>query len=103
MNLKDFRYGFRILWKSPVYALVSVLTLALGIGASTASFLRSLPYYKPEEIVRIWEVSPQGQRMRFADPNLKICGRKPARCKALRRCIRMRLPFPSVMNPTVSA
>src|SRR3954454_5385060 len=34
----DVRYGFRILWKNPVYAFVSILTLALGIGASTAIF-----------------------------------------------------------------
>lgn len=56
---QDFRYGLRMLWKSPVYAFVSILTLALGIGGSTAIFsvvygvlLRPLPYHKPEQIVR---------------------------------------------------
>src|SRR5215469_8998468 len=74
--VQDLRYGFRVLWKSPVYALVSVFTLALGIGASTAIFsvvygvlLRSLPFQKPEQIVRLWEVGPKGNRMSFADPN----------------------------------
>ncbi len=67
-----------MLWKSPVYAFVSVITLALGIGASTAIFsvvygvlLRPLPYYKPDQIVRVWEVSARGNRMQFADPNFE--------------------------------
>ncbi len=73
---QDCRYGARILWKSPIYAFVSVLTLALGIGASTSIFsvvygvlLRPLPYPQPERIVSLWEVSSEGHRMRFADPN----------------------------------
>jgi len=76
--VQDLRYGFRVLWKSPVYALVSVFTLALGIGASTAIFsvvygvlLRSLPFQKPEQIVRLWEVDARGNRMQFADPNFE--------------------------------
>lgn len=75
---QDFRYGFRGLWKNPVYALVSALTLALGIGASTAIFsvvygilLRSLPYYKPEQIVQVWEVNSNGHQIRFSDPNFE--------------------------------
>jgi putative ABC transport system permease protein len=75
---QDVRYGARILWKSPIYAFVSVLTLALGIGASTSIFsvvygvlLRPLPYPKPEQIVSLWEVGSKGQQMRFADPNFE--------------------------------
>lgn len=75
---QDFRYGLRILSKNPTYAFVSVLTLALGIGASTAIFsvvygvlLNSLPYNKSEQIVRVWEAGPKGERMRFADPNFE--------------------------------
>ncbi|HEV8581987.1 MAG TPA: ABC transporter permease [Thermoanaerobaculia bacterium] len=75
---QDLHYGARILWKSPIYAFVSILTLALGIGASTSIFsvvygvlLRPLPYPKPEQIVSLWEVSSEGNRMRFADPNFE--------------------------------
>ena len=79
MNLsQDFRYGFRMLSKNRVYAVVSLVTLAVGIGASTAIFsvvngvlLRSLPYPKPEQIVRVWEANAKGRRMQFADPNLE--------------------------------
>ena len=79
MNLsQDFRYGFRMLWKNRVYAVVSLITLVVGIGASTAIFsvvngvlLRPLPYPKPEQIVRVWEANAKGRRMQFADPNLE--------------------------------
>lgn len=79
MNLsQDFRYGFRVLWKNRVYAFVSLITLAIGIGASTAIFsvvngvlLRPLPYPKPEQLVRVWETNAKGRTMQFADPNFE--------------------------------
>src|SRR5262249_21217962 len=48
----------------------------LGIGATTAIFtvayavlLRPLPFHKPDQILRLWEVNDRGGRMNFADPN----------------------------------
>ena len=54
----DFRFAFRQLSKTPGFALTVVLTLALGIGATTAIFslvegilLRPLPFSNPERLV----------------------------------------------------
>jgi predicted permease len=65
--LRDLRYGVRVLSRSPAFSLVSILSLALGIGANVALFqiidavmLRSLPVPNPQELVRLqWEEGSQ--------------------------------------------
>ena len=58
----DVRFAIRLLWRSPVFSLIAVVTLALGIGANTAIFsavydaiLLPLPYQDPERVVMVWE------------------------------------------------
>jgi len=74
--LHDLRHAFRLLRRSPGFTAVSVITLALAIGATTAIFsvvygvlLRPLPYNNPDRIVAIHEVNTRGTWSRLADPN----------------------------------
>ena len=64
--LRDLRFGVRQLVKAPGFSIVAILTLTLGIGATTAIFsvvngvlLRPLPFPQPEGLVRVHEVVPQ--------------------------------------------
>ena len=59
-SLRDLRYAARLLWRNPLFALTAVLSLAIGIGATTAIFsvvhaviLRPLPFERPDQLVSI--------------------------------------------------
>ncbi|UWZ85716.1 ABC transporter permease [Occallatibacter riparius] len=59
--LQDVRFAFRQMLQKPGFALLVMLTMALGIGANAAIFsvldtvlLRPLPYEKPEQLIKVW-------------------------------------------------
>jgi putative ABC transport system permease protein len=75
--LHDLRYGARLLVRSPVFGVVAILTLAIGIGANTAIFsvvntllLQPLPYADAERLAIVWEHNlVRGNRSNVVGPS----------------------------------
>lgn len=72
----DLKFAFRSLVKARAFTLTAVLTLGLGIGASTAVFtianavlLRPLPFADPDRLMWLWEVRKSGAPMSIAWPD----------------------------------
>src|SRR5262249_54524200 len=72
----DLRFGFRRLIKTPGFAIIAILSLALGIGANTAIFslvnmilFRQLPVANPEAVVSVSAVGKEGQLAAWSYPN----------------------------------
>ena len=77
-TIQDLRYAARGLLKNPGFALVAIMTLALGVGANATVFslvdgvlLEPLPYESPEELVWIAEATEDGGENWPAWPNFR--------------------------------
>ena len=73
---QDLKYGARSLVRSPGFTAIALLTLALGIGATSAIYsavhgvlLKALPYPEPERLVILRELSERGRPMSVAYSN----------------------------------
>jgi putative ABC transport system permease protein len=71
---QDVRFGLRTLTRRPGFATVAVLTLGVGMGATTAIFslidsvlLKPLPFHEPDRLATVWEVRP-----RFNQPRIQV-------------------------------
>ena len=69
--LRDFRFGFRTLTRTPGFSILAILVMALGIGANVALFtvvrsvlLKPLPFKDQDRLIRIYEADARG---RFQD------------------------------------
>jgi len=76
--LRDLAHALRMLRRGPGFAAVVLVTLAVGIGATTAVFsvvdgvlLRPLPYPDAERILHLWERPPRGGRSWVSAPNFR--------------------------------
>ncbi|MGC2694647.1 MAG: ABC transporter permease [Candidatus Angelobacter sp.] len=74
--IRDLRYSVRSLVKRPAFAIIVILTLALGLGANTAIFsivdavlIHKLPYNDPDKLVLVWETTQQSEHNPMSQPN----------------------------------
>ena len=75
--MRDVRYALRTFMRSPAFSIAAIVTMAIGIGATTAVFavvdavlLRPLPYRDPSKVMLLWTRMPDGTRTWLSPPEL---------------------------------
>jgi hypothetical protein len=94
--LRDVRHGLRLLWRSPGFTTAALLTLALGIGTTSAVFsvvrtvmLEPLPYRDPDRLLAVWETNRGGTVRNVIAPANFVAWRERAAYLPARRSMRM--------------
>jgi putative ABC transport system permease protein len=85
-SARDVRHGVRLLQRAPGFTAAALVTLALGIGATSAIFsvvrtvmLAPLPYHEPDRIVAVWETNRGGTSRNVIAPANFVAWRERAR------------------------
>lgn len=94
--VQDLRYGLRLLGRSPVFTVISVLSLAIGIGSTAAVFsladalvLQKLPAKAPDELAAFgWQAGPRNPAGRSPATSPATARRPAARRSPFRRSMR---------------
>lgn len=75
--MTDLRFALRMFRRNPGFALIAIVTLAIGIGATTAIFsivwaaaLRPLPYGDPGSLLQVWQVRTDSDKAPLSGPDL---------------------------------
>src|SRR5579884_2413863 len=76
---QDLRFALRQVRRAPAFSAVAALTLALGIGSTSAIFsvvngvvLEPLPFDQSDRIVQVWAVNAKGSPVQLADPTFDV-------------------------------
>ena len=85
-SVRDLRHGVRVLRRAPGFTAAALVTLALGIGATSAIFsvvrtvmLEPLPYHEPDRIVAVWETNRGGTARNVIAPANFVAWRERTR------------------------
>ena len=86
--LQDFRYAIRLALRRPALTLITILTLAIGVGGNTAVFsvmnglvLRPLPVPEPDRLVRVFGATDERAYDVWSYPNAADIGTRTSVCR----------------------
>ena len=104
--MRDVRYAIRTFLRAPAFSAAAILTMALGIGATTAVFavvnavlLRPLPYNDPSRVMLLWATMPDGSRTWLAPPEVDDLRQRVPALSAVAGLTDMRLGLTGAGTP----